>query len=121
MKFYLSIILIILLGVGLSFFLPWWSLAIAAFVVEFLLHQHAFKAFLASFIAGLIFWGGWSFWIDSANSYIMSTRMADMIGVGEGYLLIIITMILGGLIAGLSGWAGQSIRNLFAKTSTEEE
>lgn len=120
MKFYLSIILILLLAIGLSFILPWWSLAIAAFVVECALGRKMFPAFVSAFLAGLVFWGAWSLWIDYSNSSIMSNRMAGMIGLEGGYLLIIITMVLGGLVSGASGWAGQAVRNLFNKPSEDE-
>ncbi|MGB8192543.1 MAG: hypothetical protein WCF67_11525, partial [Chitinophagaceae bacterium] len=79
MKFLISILLIALLSFTIGLYLPWWSLALVAFVVAALIHQRAGKAFLSGFLALFLLWGILAFIIDQQNQHILSQKVAQLL------------------------------------------
>lgn len=111
MKFLAALILTALLSFIAGLYLPWWGIAIAAFIVALLVYQKASGAFLSSFLGLLLLWCGLAFWIDSGNESILSARIAELLGIGNNpFLLILITGAVGGLVAGLAAMSGSYLR-----------
>jgi len=111
MKFLVALILTVLLSFVAGLYLPWWGIAIAAFVVSLLVHQKAGIAFASAFFALLLLWGGLSFWIDIKNESILSARIGELLGIGNNsFLLILITGFIGGLVAGFAAMSGTYLR-----------
>jgi len=111
MKFFISLILTILLSFAACLFLPWWSIAIAAFVVAALIPQKPFKAFLTGFIALFLLWGGLSFWMSNNNDHILAHKVSQLIlKMDNPYLLILVTALIGALVAGFAALAGSYLR-----------
>lgn len=107
-------LLVTLLTAALSFiagiFLPWWSIAIIAFLVAFLLIQSTGAGFLSGFLGIFILWGFLSLWIDIKNESILSHKIAQVMPLGgSSILLIFITALVGGLVGGFAGMAGSSL------------
>lgn len=113
MKFLVSILLIALLSFAVGLYLPWWSLALVAFLVAALIHQKAGRAFLSGFLALFLLWGVIAFIIDQRNQHILSTKVATLLPLAGSYvLLILITAIIGGLVAGFAAMAGSYLKRL---------
>jgi hypothetical protein len=111
MKFFFSFILTILLSFAACLFLPWWSIAIAAFVVAALIPQKPFKAFLTGFIALFLLWGGLSFWMSNNNDHVLAHKISQLIlKMDNPILLILATALIGALVAGLAALAGSYLR-----------
>ena len=111
MKFFISLILTILLSFAACLFLPWWSIALAAFVVAALIPQKPLKAFLTGFIALFLLWGGLSFWISNNNNHILAHKVSQLIlKMDNPYLLILATALIGAIVAGLAALAGSYMR-----------
>lgn len=111
MKFFISLILTILLSFAACLFLPWWSIAIAAFVVAALIPQKPFKAFITGFIALLLLWGGLSFWMSNNNEHILAHKVSQLIlKMDNPYLLVLATALIGALVAGFAALAGSYLR-----------
>ncbi len=111
MKFFISLILTILLSFAACLFFPWWSIAIAAFVVAALMPQKPGKAFLTGFIALFLLWGGLSFWISNNNDHILAHKVSQLIlKMDNPYLLIFATALIGALVAGFAALAGSYLR-----------
>ena len=111
MKFFISLILTILLSFAACLFLPWWSIAIAAFVVAALIPQKPFKAFLTGFIALFLLWSGLSFWISNNNDHILAHKVSQLVlKMDNPYLLILATALIGALVAGFAALAGSYLR-----------
>jgi hypothetical protein len=107
MKFLISLILTILLSFAACLFLPWWSIAIVAFVVAALIPQKPFKSFITGFIALFLLWGGLSFWLSSNNDHILAHKVSQLIlKMDNPYLLIFATALIGALVAGFAALAG---------------
>jgi hypothetical protein len=111
MKFFISLILTILLSFAACLFLPWWSIAIASFVVAALIPQKPFKAFLTGFIALFLLWGGLSFWMSNNNDHILAHKVSQLIlKMDNPYLLILATALIGAIVAGFAALAGSYLR-----------
>jgi hypothetical protein len=116
MKFITSIILTALLAFIGGLYLPWWSLAIAAFAVAILIHQKPWKAFFSGFLGLFLLWGGLAYWINLKNDGVLAVKVSELLKLGgSAYLLIIVTGIVAGLIGGLAALAGSYLRSSSAK------
>ena len=111
MKFIISLLLIALLSVAACLYLPWWSIAIVAFIVAALIPQHPGKAFLTGFIALLFLWGSLSWYISSNNNHLLAHKVSMIIlKTDSPYLLITSTALIGALVAGLAALSGSYLR-----------
>jgi hypothetical protein len=117
MKFFISFILTILLSFALCLFLPWWSIAIAAFIVAALIPQKPGKAFITAFSALLLLWGGLSFWMSNNNEHMLAHKVSQLIlKMDNPILLILATAFIGALVAGFAALSGSYLRkNKFLK------
>ncbi len=111
MKFIISFILTALLAFALCLFLPWWSIAIAAFIVAALIPQRPGRSFLMAFTALFVLWGGLSFWISNNNHQILAHKVSQLIlSMDNPVLLVLATGFIGGLVAGFAALAGSYLR-----------
>ena len=112
MKFILSITLTALLAFISGLWLPWWSIALAAFITALIVFQSPGKAFLGGFIGLFLLWGVLAWWIDTQNQGILSRKIAMILPLsGNSFLLIIVTAFAGALVAGLAAISGSFLRS----------
>ncbi len=112
MKFLVALLLTALLSFIAGLYLPWWGIVIAAFSVALIVYQKAGIAFLSGFLGLFLLWTGLSFWIDSKNESIFSAKIGAILGTGNNpFLLILITGIVGGLVAGFAAMTGSFLRS----------
>lgn len=102
---------LLILSVVLGYMLPWWIIGLVAFVVAYAFEEKPGKSFLVSFLTIFIYWGAIAFYINIQNDGILSNRMSNMILSSDGsFLMILITAIIGGLVAGLTAFSGSSLK-----------
>lgn len=109
MRLFLSILLIAVLSGIVEWFAPWWSLAIVSALIAVLMHLRPGKALLAGFLGIGALWLGFVLWRDIPNEHILSERLAKLFKLPNYTLFIVVTAVLGGLIGGLSAWAGSQL------------
>ncbi|HMS63988.1 MAG TPA: hypothetical protein PKD83_01900 [Ignavibacteria bacterium] len=111
MKFISAIILTAALSYIAGMFLPWWIIAVIAFLTAVLLSQKPMKSFLCGFISIFLLWAGMSFWISFNNNNILAYKISMLIfNISVPSLLIIVTGFTGGLVAGFAALAGSYLR-----------
>jgi len=111
MKFFVATILTALLAFISGLFLPWWGIAITSLLVAVLVHQKAGKAFLAGLAGVFILWAGLAWWIDMKNNGILSKKIAGILPLGgSSIVLILVTGLVGGLVAGFAAMSGSYLR-----------
>lgn len=111
MKFITSLILTAALSFAVCLYLPWWSIAIAAFAVAALIPQKPGKAFLAGFLALFFLWVGLSFYLSNANAHLLAHKISLLIlKIDNPYLLMLATAFIGALVAGLAALSGSFLR-----------
>lgn len=116
MKFIISVLLIALLSFAAGLYFPWWTLAPAAFLVAALIHQRAGRAFLSGFLALFLLWGLLAIVIDQPNQHVLSTKIAKMLPLGGSVLLLIlVTGLVGGLVAGFAAMTGSYLRRVTSR------
>lgn len=112
MKFLVAIILTALLAFISGLFLPWWGVAITSLLVAVLVHQKAGKAFLAGLLGVFLLWAGLAWWIDMKNNGVLSKKIASVLPLGgNSIVLILVTGIVGGLVAGMAAMSGSFLRS----------
>lgn len=111
MKFILTILLTIVLGFIAGKFLPWWSIAVVAFLVPLFLPQALWKSFLSGFLGIFILWALIALWFDIRNDGLLASRVATLFSLdGSSTLMILVTALLGGIVGGFAAMAGSSLR-----------
>ncbi len=111
MKFLSALILIALLSFAACLYLPWWSIAVAAFIVALVIPQHPGKSFLAGFLALFFLWGALSYWISSKNENLLAHKVSLLIfKMDNPYLLILATALIGALVAGFAALSASFLR-----------
>src|SRR5215211_6315718 len=107
MKPLLAILLTVLLSFIAGIYLPWWGMAVVAFLVAIFIRQPAFVSFLCGFAGIFILWGLLALWIDGKNNSILSHKIAQLIPLGgSSALLILITALTGALVGGFAALSG---------------
>ena len=103
MKFILAILLTALLAFVAAIYLPWWSIAICAFLVAMLIRLRPSGSFLSGFIGGFLLWGGLSGWINMKNEGALSSKIGELLGVGPyPIVVILVSALVAGLVAGMA-------------------
>jgi hypothetical protein len=110
MRFLLSILLTTAFAFIAGLFLPWWSIAIVAFLVALLVQQRIGAGFFSGFLGVFLLWSLLAFWIDMKNESILSHKVAQLFHLGESsILLILVTALVGALVGGFAAMAGSSL------------
>lgn len=117
MRFLISIIVCALLASVMERFLPWWSVAIATFLVSMLWKQSAGKSFLMGFLAVFLLWFIMAFVMSRANDNILAARMAQLFQLPNALLFMAIAAIVGGIVGGMGAWCGTVVSKSISKKS----
>lgn len=115
MRFIFNIILIAALAYLLELFLPWWSVIMAAFIVNMWLPTKGFNAFLSGFLGVGLLWLLYAWLIDAESSSILSSRMAGIFGLANPAMMIALTGLAGGIAGGFAALSGSQFRRIFMK------
>lgn len=120
MRFTLATLLTATLSFIAGLYLPWWSIALVAFSVAFLIKQKIGFAYLSAFTAIYFLWGGLAFFIHVRNKGVLTQKIAQLFPLnGNAFYLISITAIIGALVAGFAAMSGSSLRPLERKAGKE--
>jgi hypothetical protein len=107
MKFFIQLIITAIAAFTLELFLPWWSIAIAAFITGYLLKSR--MNFLAGFLGVGLLWCIKAWLLEATASATLTDRVAAIFKVGMPVLLLI-TCIIGGLVGGFAAMSGASLK-----------
>lgn len=110
MKFIVSVFLIALLSVAVCLYLPWWTIAVVAFVVAALIPQKPVRSFLAGFTALFLLWGALAWLISNNNEHLLAKKVALILKMGSPTVLIVATALIGAVVAGFAALAGSFLR-----------
>lgn len=112
MKTLIAVVAISVVVLILGQFLPWYCAGFAAIVGGYLLKFGFFKTLLVGFLGVGLAWLCYSFYLDSGNSSILSNRIAQLLKMGSGLTLMIVSAIIGGILGALGAILGREIRIL---------
>lgn len=114
-------ILLFVLGAALSFFGPWWSVAVVSFILCYQLAKNSKSAFGLSALAAILVWGGVSVVKHTQAEAPITDKMAGLFqssisalqGVPSMGVVLIFVTLIAGLIGGFGGLAGFQVKQLF--------
>ena len=103
-------LVILLLTFGFQLVLPWWIVIVISFAVCGVIGKTKKISFWQPFLAVATLWLGMALYKSDPNGHVLAGRIAVMFGVKVWYAVLAITVVLGGLIAGISGLCGHYFR-----------
>jgi peptidoglycan/LPS O-acetylase OafA/YrhL len=90
---------------------PWWIFAIGALIAGWVVPLPSFKAWLAAFLGVFVLWSVLCYMADDKNHGILSAKMAEVLPLGGSpMVLILVTALIGALVAGFSALTGSYLR-----------
>lgn len=107
-------LLIALLSWILGLFLPWWSLAISCLILGAWLGKKGTSSFAYGFLGIGMLWLIQSMVTHIGNDGILTERIADLFSLPHYSLVILVTVIIGGLAGGLSSMTGYFAKKAFS-------
>ena len=108
MKFLIQFVATLFSAHLLALFMPWYSIAIAAFVMGFLLKSNT--NFLAGFAAIATLWVFNALLIDAGSSSDLAERVAKLLTVKYEIVLFVVMAVIGGLVGGFAALTGSLLR-----------
>ncbi|HLO80225.1 MAG TPA: hypothetical protein VK166_04685 [Chitinophagaceae bacterium] len=116
MKIFIAAILTALLAFALGIYFPWWSIAVAAFIVYAMIPLKPGWAFVSAFLALFFFWGGMAWSLSANNDHILGHRISQVIlKKDDPFMLAVVTALIGGVVGGLAGLSGRLFRMILKK------
>jgi hypothetical protein len=110
-------LIIFILSLLSGFILPWWVVAIIAFIAAWFKGKTSGKSFGAGFLAVGLAWAILALIRSIPNENELARRVAILFGLpGWWFLMVLITAIIGGLVGGMATWSGMLFKKAFAKT-----
>ncbi|QJW91867.1 hypothetical protein HNV11_22025 [Spirosoma taeanense] len=107
----IQIIIIALLSLLAQLLLPWWSIALVAFLVCFWRSASVVRAFGYGFVGVSLVWLVYALLIHFQTDGIFTGRMSLLLfKTDHAAIALIIIVILSGLVGGLAGLSGFFVR-----------
>jgi uncharacterized membrane protein len=103
-----QILAIALLGFVAELILPWYSVAFVAFVLGYWLTSES--NFLGGFIAIALLWGIKIAVVLNGAATDLADRVALIFPFKERWILILVTLLIGALVGGLSAMTGGMLK-----------
>jgi hypothetical protein len=114
-------IVIVILCFLLQMVLPWWVIIVISFATCGIIGKTGKIAFWQSFLAIFLLWIGYALFKSLPNDNILATRVAVMIGIKIWWILVLVTGIISGLVAGICGFCGYQFRKALLNKNTEQK
>jgi hypothetical protein len=109
-------IIILILSFASGYFLPWWVVAIAAFLAAFFIGKTSAQSFWSGFAAVFIVWTVLALFKSIPNDHILACRVVQLFPVPHHWIsILIITASIGGLVGGMAALSGVLLKRAFAK------
>lgn len=109
MKFILQVFGIVVLAHMFEIFLPWYSIALAAFIMGFIFKSKA--NFLAGFLGIALLWLFKAWLMNSASTTDLADRVAHIFSLDRKEWLFLLMAIVGGLVGGFSALTGALLKS----------
>jgi hypothetical protein len=115
MKFIAFFFVSILIVVFINPIVPFWVIMILIALAAALLGAKGVDAFFAGGLAMGLAWLGQTIYISITSASQLSDSMSELMGLGTGMVMHILTGVLGFLLGSFSAWTGSLLRNVFKR------
>lgn len=104
-------LIILVLSFAASYFLPWWSIAIIAFIAGVICGHGAGKSFWSGFAAIFVAWTILALMKSIPNNNILANRVVQLFPLPHYWItILLVTAIIGGLVGGMAALSGALLR-----------
>ncbi len=107
MKFIIQLVVTSVVCFILQSYLPWWTMAVGAFAVAYLLGNKGFPSFIAGFLGVAVVWIGMAFYIDMLTHSILTEKINRLLPINA----FLATLVVGGLVGGFASLTGSLMRS----------
>ena len=109
-------LIILALSFSSSFFLPWWMVAVIAFIAALIYGGRPGKAFLSGFGAIFIAWTILALMKSIPNDNMLAGRVVQLFPLPNNWIwVLVVTAVIGGIVGGMSALSGALIRHVLTK------
>ena len=107
-------LIILILSFASGYFLPWWVVAIAAFLAAFFVGKTSAQSFWSGFAAVFIVWTVLALFKSIPNDNILAGRVVQLFPLPNNWIwLLILTALIGGLVGGMAALSGVLLKRAF--------
>ncbi|MDE3000526.1 MAG: hypothetical protein OXU79_15755 [Gemmatimonadota bacterium] len=106
---------VLVFGLIAGLALPWWGIGVAGFAAGAWRAPTAWKALGAGFGGAGILWLTTAGYVHLKSGGILTGKIAGIAGLSDPSLLVVITALIGGLVAALAAVTGYHLRLLLKK------
>jgi len=108
-------LIILILSFATSYLLPWWTVAIAAFLSALLVGKTSGRSFWSGFGAVSMVWIVLALLKSIPNENILAGRVVQLFPLPNNWLwLPLVTGVIGGLVGGMGALSGVLLRKAAA-------
>ena len=115
MKLLIKLVFTAVVAYLLQWYLPWWSVVIAGFLISLILSSNGLISFISGFWGVGIYWFILAYMTDSNTNSILTERVSAIFSLPNSFLLILVAAVIGGLAGGLGSLSGGHLRDIFRK------
>ena len=108
-------LIIFILTLAFGFISSWWFAAIIAFAAAFYAGKTGPQAFWSGFGAVFLVWIVLILFKTVPNDHILASRVATLFHLPNWILLMLITALIGGLVAGMAALSGLMVKRVIIK------
>ncbi len=110
-------LIILILSFASGYFLPWWVVAIAAFLAAMFAGKTSGQAFWSGFGAIFIGWITLALFKSVPNNHILADRVVQLFPLPHNWIyLLLLTGLIGGLVGGMAAMSGVLLKNALTKS-----
>ncbi len=109
------LITLVLLFILQLVFYSWWWIILIPLIIGFLEKDSTATASGGTGLGVFILWFGMSMYQWMSGGEIIVGRIAEVMGVGSGFILALATGLIGFVVAAIAGYAGFSLRKVLIK------
>ena len=109
-------LIILILSFIASYFLPWWIVALIAFLAALFLGKTSGRSFWSGFGGVFIVWVVLALLKSIPNDNMLASRVIQLFPLPHSWILLLfIIALIGGLVGGMSALSGLLVKKVFTK------
>jgi hypothetical protein len=109
-------LIILIVSFACSYFLPWWIVAIVAFLAAFFIGKTSGQSFLSGFAAVFIVWTILALLKSIPNDHILASRVVQLFPLPNNWIwVLVVTAFIGGLVGGMGALSGVLLKRAFGR------
>ena len=94
MKLLIKLVFTAVVAYLLQWYLPWWSVVIAGFLISLILSSNGLISFISGFWGVGIYWFILAYMTDSNTNSILTERVSAIFSLPNSFLLLLVASVI---------------------------